>query len=162
MLTSIWKSKISLQTKMKIYNAVVISTLMYGAETWATTRKQEQRLDGFDSRCLRIILKVRWWHRKRNSDIRELTKQPYVSTTLKRNRLRWYRHMLQMDKTRLPNRLYHWNPADVGGRRRQGGQRQRWRDTCSRDLASIGLTLRETETTVANRGEWRTTIAALI
>jgi len=161
-LNNIWKSKIKLQTKLKIYSAVVISTLVYGAETWATTKSQEQRLDAFDTRCLRIILRVRWWHRERNSNIREITRQPYVSTTIKRNRLRWYGHVLRMDRHRPPNQLYHWDPSEVGGKRRPGRQRQRWRDTCSRDLASIGLTLEETETSVANREEWRATVAALM
>ena len=89
LLRDIWKAKIQLQTKLRIYRAVVIPTLLYGAETWATTRRQEQRLDAFDSRCLRIILNIKWWHRKRNSDIRELTQQPYASTTIKRKRLSW-------------------------------------------------------------------------
>ena len=162
MLRNVWRTKIRLQTKLKIYNAVVISTLLYGAETWSTTRKQEQRLDAFDSRCLRMILKIKWWHRKRNSDIRETTQQLYVSTIMKKQRLRWYGHMLRMKDGRLPRLLYHWDPTTIGGKRKQGRQRQRWQDTCSRDLASIGLTLQETENTVSNREEWRMTIAALM
>ena len=49
---------------MRIYSAVVISTLMNGAETWSITKNQEQRLDNFDTGCLRIIPRIRWWHRK--------------------------------------------------------------------------------------------------
>ena len=162
LLRSIWKAKICIQTKLKIYNSVVISTLLYGCETWATTGKHEQRLDAFDSRCLRIILGIRWWHRVRNSDIRERTKQPYTSTIIKRHRLRWYGHMQRMAKNRLPWRLYHWDPTTIGGKRRQGRQRHRWRDTCAQDLASIGLTLEETEASVKKREEWRATIAALM
>ena len=37
-----WRSKISLKTKMRIYDAVVISTLLYGSETWATANKEER------------------------------------------------------------------------------------------------------------------------
>ena len=36
-LFKIWRSKISLKTKLRIYNAVVISTVLYGSETWAST-----------------------------------------------------------------------------------------------------------------------------
>ena len=36
-LFKIWRSKISFKSKLRIYNAVVISTLLYGSETWATT-----------------------------------------------------------------------------------------------------------------------------
>ncbi|KAL6488269.1 hypothetical protein MHYP_G00020100 [Metynnis hypsauchen] len=42
-------------------------------------------------------------------------------------------------------KLYFWNPSSTGGKRRQGRQRQRWIDTCSRDLSSIGLTLQHCE-----------------
>ncbi|XP_056001730.1 uncharacterized protein LOC130048717 [Ostrea edulis] len=54
-LRNTWRAKISLKIKMRIYTAVVIPTLLYASETWATTRKHEQRLDAFDSRCLRIM-----------------------------------------------------------------------------------------------------------
>ena len=36
----IWRSKISLKTRLRIYNAVVISTLLYGSETWVQNRKR--------------------------------------------------------------------------------------------------------------------------
>ena len=42
-LFKIWRSKISLKTKLRIYNAVVISTLLYGSETWATTISEVKR-----------------------------------------------------------------------------------------------------------------------
>ena len=48
-LFKIWRSKISLKTKLCIYNAIVISTLLYGSETRATTNSEEKRLDVFDN-----------------------------------------------------------------------------------------------------------------
>lgn len=160
-LLTTWKAKISLTTKIKIYNAVVIPTLLYGAETWSSTRKQEERLDAFDSRCLRIILKIKWWHHTRNSDVRERTQQPYASTLLRRRRLRWFGHVQRMGPQRIPLKLYHWDPTSIGGRRRQGRQKQRWKDTCSRDLALCGLTLQEAENIAKEREGWKLTLAAL-
>ena len=58
------------KTKLRIYNAVVISTLLYGSETWATPISEEQRLDGFDNRCLRRILGIKWLHLVRNTTVR--------------------------------------------------------------------------------------------
>ena len=69
-LFKIWRSKISLKTKLRIYNAVVISTLLYGSETWATTISEEKRLDVFDNRCLRRILGIKWLHHVRNTTVR--------------------------------------------------------------------------------------------
>ena len=70
--------------------------------------------------------------------------------------------MLGMEHIRLPYRLYHWDPAAIGGKRRQGGQRQRWRGACERDLTTIGLAIEDTESAAVRREEWRTTIAALV
>jgi len=161
-LNTTWRSKVKIKTKLKIYNAVVVPTLLYGSETWATTKRQEQRLDGFDTRCLRRLLKIRWWHHTRNSDVREQTKQPYASLLLKRNRMRWFGHVQRMDTQRLPLQLYKWDPTCIGGRRRPGRQRQRWIDACTRDLTSMGLTLSEAENIARDRSEWRISISALL
>lgn len=162
MLRNTWRAKISIHTKMKIYNAVIITSLLYGAETWATTKRHEQRLDGFDTRCLRSILKIRWWHHTRNSTVRELTQQPYASTILKRNRMRWYGHVERMGTERLPRKMLHWDPTSIGGKRRAGRQKQRWIDSCARDFGQVGLTQKEAETIAKDRGEWRLTLAALL
>ncbi|MCG8432081.1 MAG: reverse transcriptase family protein, partial [Candidatus Omnitrophica bacterium] len=87
-LSKVWRSRVSLRTKLRIYNAVVISTLLYAAETWATTQTEEKRLDAFDTKCLRRILNVKWFHRVRNTEIRARTEQQPVSLLLKRSRLR--------------------------------------------------------------------------
>ena len=161
-LRNTWRAKIKVTTKLRIYNAVVITTLLYGAETWATTRQQEQRIDAFDTRCLRSILNIRWWHRTRNADVRERTQQPYASLIMKRNRLRWFGHVQRMDPHRIPHKVYNWDPAVIGGRRRQGRQRQRWIDSCSRDLGAAGMTLKEGESLARERGEWRLALTALM
>ena len=161
-LHNTWRAKISLRTKLRIYRAVVIPTLLYASETWATTKKHEQRLDAFDSRCLRIILKTKWWERRRNSDIRELTQQPYASTLLMRNRLRWFDHVIRMEGVRFPKRMYEWDPISVGGKRKQGRQRQRWRDTLTQNFGTTGLSQQEAESIAKDREMWRITIAALM
>ena len=62
--------------------AVIIKALLYGLETWATTRQQEQRIDASDTRCLGSILNIRWWHHTRNTEVREKTQQLYVFLAL--------------------------------------------------------------------------------
>ncbi|BHF68572.1 hypothetical protein SprV_0301160800 [Sparganum proliferum] len=48
-----------LNTKLKMYKADILSTLLYGAETWTVYKKQARRLDHFNLSCLRRILKLR-------------------------------------------------------------------------------------------------------
>ena len=72
----------SLKTKLRIYNAVVISTLLHGSETWANTNTEEKKLDVFDNRRLRRILGIKWFHRERNTTVRERTSQTPTSLLL--------------------------------------------------------------------------------
>ena len=53
-LTSrVWTNlKLNVKTKMAVYNACVLSTLLYGSETWATYACQEKRLNTFHLRSL--------------------------------------------------------------------------------------------------------------
>ena len=57
--TPLWRQQsISRTTKMRMYNAAVLSVLLYSAETWPLTGTLSSRLDGFDSRALRSILGI--------------------------------------------------------------------------------------------------------
>ena len=61
-LTSrVWTNpKLTVKTKMVVYNACVVSTLMYGSETWTTYARQEKRLNFFHLRSIRRILGISW------------------------------------------------------------------------------------------------------
>ena len=48
----------SVPTKTLVYNAVVLGVLLYGSETWTTTRNITRKLDSFHNRCLRGILGI--------------------------------------------------------------------------------------------------------
>ncbi|XP_072039365.1 uncharacterized protein [Amphiura filiformis] len=48
-LEKVWKDRyINLDTKMKLYNACVLSTLLYASECWTLTERDESRLNAFD------------------------------------------------------------------------------------------------------------------
>ena len=54
--TRVWENpKLTIPTKMAVYNACMISTLLYGSEAWTTYFKQERKLNSFHMRCLRRI-----------------------------------------------------------------------------------------------------------
>jgi hypothetical protein len=60
-LNKIWKNKtISTKTKMKLYRANALSILLYGFETWQLKEADEDRLNAFDYKCSRKILKTDW------------------------------------------------------------------------------------------------------
>ncbi|KAI8496790.1 hypothetical protein Bbelb_254450 [Branchiostoma belcheri] len=51
---------IRLSTKIAVYIAVVLSTLLFCCETWTTYRRHIQLLEQFQQRCLRNICNIRW------------------------------------------------------------------------------------------------------
>ena len=83
------KHRISIQTKFNMYRALVVSVLLYGSEAWATSAHHpRRRLDVFDMRCQRRLLRVFWQQHISNHSIRERTKQPTASSLLRQRRLR--------------------------------------------------------------------------
>ena len=66
----VWQSHaLHLSTRIQVYRAVVISTLLYGAETWVLYRKQIRLLGRFHQRCLRSILGTRWQDHVSNEEV---------------------------------------------------------------------------------------------
>ena len=60
-LRPIWNAKyISTNTKLCIFNSNVKSVLLYGEETWRTTKASSNKLQSFINRCLRHILEIYW------------------------------------------------------------------------------------------------------
>ncbi len=57
-LKSIFKSRMSLVNKTKIFKSAVMPVLVYGAQTWALTRKQKKKLETTQFAMLRNILGI--------------------------------------------------------------------------------------------------------
>ena len=131
-----------------------MSTLLYGAECWTLKDKDENRLDAFDMRCQRKILKIRWSQYVTNIDIRKKTNQPQLSNAIKKRRLQWFGHLQRMNVTRLPLNLYRWTPYH--GKRKPGRPRTTWKDVIKLDLDSLmtGWTLEEAEVAARDRKIW--------
>ena len=58
-LITIWKSRnISLQTKILLYNSLILSIQLYGCETWTLTERLERRITAFEHKAYRKILGI--------------------------------------------------------------------------------------------------------
>ena len=66
----VWQGhSLRLSTKIQIYRAVVVPTLLHGAETWVPYRKQIRLLERFHQRCLRSILSIKRQDHVSNEDV---------------------------------------------------------------------------------------------
>ena len=66
-LDSILKSRnITLPTKILLVKAMVFPVVMYGCESWTVQKAERQRIDSFELRCWRRLLRVPWTARISN------------------------------------------------------------------------------------------------
>ena len=73
-LVNIWKSKnISLAVKIRLYESLVISTLLYGAESWPLSVTQMKKLEAAHHKFQRRLLGITYRDKVRNEHIRKKT-----------------------------------------------------------------------------------------
>nr|VZI51123.1 unnamed protein product [Spirometra erinaceieuropaei] len=60
---------LQLSMKLKMYRAVILPTLLYGAETWTVYMNQACRPSHFHFSFLRRILKLRWHDRTPDAEV---------------------------------------------------------------------------------------------
>ena len=103
----LWKrSDVSMKTKMRIYRATVIPTLLYASETWRILESDLRRLEAFQMRTLSEIASLRLSQRVPNTIIRKTCDdQPTIKMITRRSRLKWFGHVCRMPDGRLPVRL---------------------------------------------------------
>ena len=64
-LNSVLKSRdITLSTKVRLVRAMVFPIVMYGCERWTIKKAEHRRIDAFELRCWRILLRVPWTARR--------------------------------------------------------------------------------------------------
>ena len=69
-LENILKSRdITLSTKVCLVKAMVFPVVMYGFESWTIKKAEHQRIDAFELRCWRGLLRVPWTARRSNQSI---------------------------------------------------------------------------------------------
>ena len=67
LLQKIWKShSIPISTKIRLMKALVWPVAMYGCESWTLRKNEEIRLDAFEMKGQRKILRVLWTSKKSN------------------------------------------------------------------------------------------------
>ena len=102
---------LSLSIKRRIYNACVLSVLLYAAECWTPLMKHYRKLNTFHHRCIRIILGIsnrqQWSQHITMADVRRRWGDTMlVSCRVKLKHLEWLGHLTRMSDTRLPKHVF--------------------------------------------------------
>ena len=124
----VWtNNKLSEHTKVQVYNACVLSTLLYGSESWTLHSHEEKRLNNFHMRCLRRLLGITWRDKVTNNTVLERAGPQSLLSILKQRRLRWLGHVSRMEDGRIPKDLLYGELSS--GSRPTGKPLFRFKDT---------------------------------
>ena len=150
----VWENrKLTNRTKASVYSACVLSTLLYGSETWTLYTSQEKRLNTFHMKCLRKINGISWKDFVTNSEVLEKANLDSIPTILKQKRLRWLGHVARMEDGRLPKDMLFGDLST--GSRPRGRPCLCYRHICKQDLRSVGLDANTWQKSAADRTKWR-------
>ena len=152
--SNVWERKgLTLKTKLKVYKAVVLPSLLYSCEAWTVYQQHARKLNRFHLNALRRILNIRWQDRIPDTDVLDTADMPSVHTILKKNQLRWAGHVVRMNDYRLPKQMFYSELST--GRRSAGGQYKRYKDTLKASLKSFNIPTDTWEAAAGDRTEWR-------
>jgi len=109
-----------------IYNSMVKSVLIYGAETCSLYEDDRRRIDATEMDALRRSARISKLDRKTNEYITgKMDAQDMILDDITRKQLIWYGHVERMDPTRIPKIMTYWKPE---GRKQRDRPRRTWKD----------------------------------
>ena len=139
----VWENKMLTEnTKMSVYQACVLTTLLYSSESWTTYTCQERRLNTFLMRCPKRILgrtvspTVTYWIRS-------------MYSLLSQRRLRWLGHVRRMEDGHLPKDILYGQFCS--GARPVGRPALRFKDACKRDMKACDISPKGWEAVAEDR-----------
>ena len=93
----VWEnSMLTINTKMKVYQACMLSILLYGSEAWTLYSCQECRLNAFHLHYLERILGITWQDCVPNKNVLAQAGIPSMFALLTQRCLHWLGHVMHM------------------------------------------------------------------
>ena len=145
-----------MRVKSKIYRAIVLFILLYGAKAYTVCRRQVKKLHAFMMRHLGSIMRITWIDKVTNKDILERTGLPSLDDLLIRKNLRWTGHLMRMSPDRLPKQIIYCQLSS--GHKKRGRPRLRFKDTIKRNLKLRVIKTDSWTSLSQQRDKWRATV----
>ena len=106
----IWRSRLAISTKLKLYNTCILPIFLYGSDCWAISKTDARKIDALHHWCLRMLLGI-------NPICSERSK---LTAVIQSRRFTLFGHIMRMDNNADAKRILLVSPpADW---RRQPGR----------------------------------------
>ena len=123
-----------MSTKVRLVKAMVFPEVMYGCESWTIKKAECQRIDAFELRRWRRLLRVPWTTRRsKQSILKEISPEYSLEGLMLKLKLQYFGHLMR--RTDSLEKILTWGKIKGGGRR--GRQRMRWWDGITDSMDSM-------------------------
>ena len=152
-MTQVWKAQEG-PLKRKIIETCIFPIATYGCESWTISKADEKRIDAFEMKCYRKVLRIPWTEKASNASVLISIglKDCQLMRYIKKQKLSYFGHIKRhesIEKTIME--------GACEGKRSRGRPRRRW----SQDIADwMGTTMTEAGrmAQLTSRGEFRRAI----
>jgi len=120
---------------------------------WMLYCRHIRKIDQFHMRCLQQIAHIKWQDKIPNTEVLQRCQITGIEAFLLTAQLRWTRHVVRMDNSRLPRMIFYSQLQQ--GERSRGGQRKRYKDTLKANLTILDINPAHLESLTADRTSWR-------
>ena len=96
------RSRYSAKVAVGLYKAAILTSFLYGSESWVLYRRHIREIDHFHVRCLRRIAHIKWQDKNRTPNYCSFATSG-IEAFLMTAQLHWTGHVVCMEDSRLHN-----------------------------------------------------------
>jgi hypothetical protein len=159
-LGRVWRSKLYRKnTKLKLFNAIVKSTLTFGCKCWVLTKKSEKRLRVFHLICLWRLLGIFYPNLVSNAEVLKRSAQRDIVADIVERRWRWIGDIERKSGEHLTKEAFRW---EATGKKKRGRPKLTWRRMVEEEARSaMGFSFGRLLQRDGDRRESRRLVAAV-
>ena len=110
-LKNIWDSNADIKMKIKFFNASVLSVFLYATESYVIDTALRNKINAFQTQCLRIILNISKEDHITNENVYKLTNIEPLMNRVTKSQLSFLGHSIRRNKEYLIQQYCLYVPA---------------------------------------------------